>query len=220
MVCPQGASGRRAALATLRAVRRQPIRAGQRGARILLPLFAVTAVITGCSADEEQPSADLPPASSSAAETTPELPPLGPEDFPVPEEARTQDEAGAEAFLYYFVDLLNRQQSIPSGDGIRQVAADCQECLAVAQRLDQAAANGWQLEAGTLSVTGAPGVAVTGGEAKLSFMAQAKAGRVLGPDGEEILEEAIPAQSRLPSSLTLSWSESRSAWTASGFSVG
>ena len=196
------------------------IRAGQQGVRLTVLLVAAIALITGCTAEAEQPSADLPAASSSSAEPTPELPPLGPEDFPVPDEARTKDEAGAEAFLYYFVDLLNRQQSIPSGDAIRQMATDCQGCLAIAQRLDQAAANGWRLEGGELSVIGPPGISVTADEAKLSFMARAEAGRVFSSSGKELAEEGVPPQPQLPSSLTLKWSESAAAWTPSGLSVG
>jgi len=66
-----------------------------------------TALLGGCS-EKHEANDTLP--SPSAAETTEALPALGPADFPVPDEARTKDAAGAEAFLRYFVDLINRQQ--------------------------------------------------------------------------------------------------------------
>ncbi len=65
-------------------------------------------LLSGCS-EKHEANDTLP--STSAAETTEALPALGPADFPVPDEARTKDAAGAEAFLRYWIDLLNRQQS-------------------------------------------------------------------------------------------------------------
>src|SRR5215212_529757 len=90
---PEGATGYPPA------VRGQRIRPGQQGAGLTVLAFALLALTTGCTSDTEQPSAELPPASSTAAQSTPDLPPLGPAEFPVPDEARRQDEAGAEAFF-------------------------------------------------------------------------------------------------------------------------
>jgi hypothetical protein len=202
-------------------VRRQRIRAGQKLVLLILLVVAAAAPLTACSAEaEHQPSAELPPASSSSAEPTPELPPLGPKDFPVPDEARTQDEAGAEAYLRYFVGLLNRQQAIPSGQALRALSQDCQECQAIAQRLDQAATNRWRLEGGALHIVGEPGISVVGSEARLSFFARTEAGRVYGSDGTELTDEAITEQRRISSSLTLKWSRDRRAWVPTGLSVG
>ena len=50
-------------------------------------------LLGGCS--EKQEANDTLP-SASAAETTEALPEVGPADFPVPDEARTKDAAGAE----------------------------------------------------------------------------------------------------------------------------
>ena len=80
--------------------------------------------------------------STSAAATTEALPPVGPADFPVPDEARTKDAAGAEAFLRYWIDLLNRQQAIPAGQPLRDLGPECHECLRIARNYDEAAACG------------------------------------------------------------------------------
>ena len=69
-------------------------------------------LLGGCS--EKQEANDTLP-SASAAETTEALPEVGPADFPVPDEARTKDAAGAEAFLRYYIDLLNRQRASWTG---------------------------------------------------------------------------------------------------------
>ena len=63
--------------------------------RLAVCLLAGAAVLAGCS-DMQEASESLP-STSSAAPTEDELPPLGPEDLPMPDEARTQDAAGAEA---------------------------------------------------------------------------------------------------------------------------
>jgi hypothetical protein len=183
-------------------------------------VIAAIALVTACTAEAEQPSADLPPASSSSAEPTPELPPLGPEDFPIPDEARTKDEAGAEAFLRYYIDLLNRQQAIPAGEPIRALGPDCQQCAVIAQRLDEAAEAGLHIEGGEVSIIDGPGIAPRGETANLAFIARAEAARVRDAQGNLVPEEEQPVQDRLPSALEVTWSEQQRSWLASGLSFG
>ena len=96
-----------------------------------------TLALTGCSAKQEA-SDTLPTASETPSAE--ELPPLGPADFPVPAEARTKDAAGAEAFLRYYIELLNRQQAIPAGQPLRDLSPECDTCLRIARAFDEAAA--------------------------------------------------------------------------------
>ena len=111
-------------------------------------LLLGTALLSGCS--EKQEANDTLP-SASAAPTTEALPPVGPADFPVPEEARTKDAAGAEAFLRYWIDLLNRQRAIPAGQPLRDLGPECQECLRIAQNYDEVAAVGQRYDGGDLT---------------------------------------------------------------------
>ena len=106
-------------------------------------LLLATALLSGCA--EKQEARDTLP-TASAAPTTEALPELGPADFPVPDEARTKDAAGAEAFLRYWIDLLNRQQAIswraaPSRPRARSAESAC----AIAKNYDEAAAAGSSL---------------------------------------------------------------------------
>ena len=57
----------------------------------LAGLVVAAALLSGCS-EKVEANDTLPP--TSAAETTESLPPVGPADFPVPDEARTKDAAG------------------------------------------------------------------------------------------------------------------------------
>ena len=70
--------------------------------RLVAGLLAGGAVLSGCS-EKQEANDSLPTASASPTED--ELPPLGPEDLPMPDEARTQDAAGAEAFVRYYIEL-------------------------------------------------------------------------------------------------------------------
>ena len=201
-------------------MRRTGIRAGQRLARLAVTVLVGVAVLAGCSAEGQQASTELPPASSTSAKPTPELPPLGPADFPVPDEARLQDEAGARAFFSYYVELLNRQQAVPDGQPLRELGPDCRQCLVIAQRLDEAAAAGLRIQGGAVSVISGPAVGLAGDRANFSFIARAEAATVVRRNGDAVPEEEQPAQDRLPSALEATWSEEKQSWLATGLSFG
>lgn len=172
-------------------------------------------LLTGC-AEKQQANETLP--SSSAAPTTEALPPMGPADFPVPEEARTQDAVGAEAFLRYWIDLLNHQQGIPAGQPLRDLGPECHECLRIARVYDEAAAADQHYEGGQLvAVELAPPV-FAGEEAAVSFIATEAAVRLADDSG--IVIESSDAASALSSGLTLIWSDTDRCWHVSSMTLG
>ena len=175
------------------------------------------ALLTGCS--EKQEANDTLP-SSSPSETAEALLELGPADFPVPDEARTKDAAGAEAFLRYYVDLLNRQQSIPSGEALRELGSECQDCLRIAQDLDESAASGLKYRGGELSIVGEFGTAVSDEGANLSFIARINAGVQLDSSGTPVPGTESAAVERLPSGASLSWSATDESWLIDALSIG
>jgi hypothetical protein len=194
-------------------VRRERIWAGQQVTRLTVSLLVAAALATGCSNDEApQASTELPSTSSTSAEPTPELPPLGPADFPVPDEARTQDEAGAETFLRYYIDLINRQQAIPAGGPLRDLGPACEDCLRVARQYDEVANAGQKVDGGQLFITTEPGIKVTDGEARISFIVRVAAIKLVGPSGETVANSTFPAQPRIPSGALLTWSSGKQSW--------
>jgi hypothetical protein len=195
------------------------IRAGQQGVRLTVLVVAAVALATGCSAEAKQPSAELPPASSAAAEPTPELPPLGPEDFPVPDEARTKDEAGAEAFLRYYIDLLNRQIAVPAGQPLRELGPECNECQRIARQFDEAAEKGHGYIGGRITIDGDFGTAETQEGVNLSFFARITAGRVEDDSGTPVDGTAFAAE-RLPSAALLTWSPTQQGWLVKAMNFG
>jgi len=65
--------------------------------RLVAGLAAGVALLGGCS--EKQEASDTLPNAGAAEPSEAELPPLGPADLPMPDEARTKDAAGAVAFV-------------------------------------------------------------------------------------------------------------------------
>jgi hypothetical protein len=200
-------------------VREQRIREGQQRVRSTFLAVALLALVTGCSSDTEQPRAELPPASSSAAETTPELPPLGPEDFPVPDEARTQDEAGAEVFVRYWVDLLNRQIRVPAGGPLRELAPDCNECLRIARDLDDAAEAGRRYRGGQISIDGDFGTASVEDGVNIAFFARVAPGALLDESGSAV-SGTVTDEQRLPSAALVGWSDDHQSWLMKALNFG
>jgi Family of unknown function (DUF6318) len=179
-------------------------------------LVVATVLLGGCS--EKQEANDTLP-TTSAAETTETLPEVGPADFPVPDEARTQDAAGAKAFAYYWVDLLNQQREVPEGQPLRDLGPECEECLRIAQNYDEAAAAGHRYEGGTVTITSMADPIQRDGNTHVNFIARADAVRLVNSAGEEVTPG--PAGADLPSSgVGLAWSDDLECWLVAGFTLG
>jgi hypothetical protein len=178
-------------------------------------LIVGTTLLSGCS-EKVEANDTLPP--TSAAETTEALPPVGPADFPVPDEARTKDAAGARAFLDYWVALLNRQQAIPDGQPLRDLGPDCHECLRIARVYDESAAAGRRYVGGQLAVVQAPAPLVEGNNTSVAFIAQEEAVQLVDASGATV--QAVDAASDLSSGITLKWSEAEHAWLVVSMTLG
>ena len=185
-----------------------------RGAVVTLLLG--TALLSGCS--ERQEARDTLP-TASAAPTTEELPQLGPADFPVPAEARTKDAAGAEAFLRYWIDLLDHQRAIPEGKPIRDLGPECQDCLRIAQNYDEVAAAGQRYTGGELTLNELAEPLLEGNEALISFSARREAVSIVDSSGSTVESIPEPAPS-LSSGIDLTWSDDARTWLVKGFNLG
>jgi hypothetical protein len=172
-----------------------------------------TALLSGCA--EKQEARDTLP-TGSAAPTTEALTQLGPADFPVPDEARSKDEAGAEAFARYYVDLINHQQAIPAGQPLRDLGPDCQVCLRTAQRFDETAEAGQHYEGGQLSIVGEPGVTLRGDTVNFAFIGQLQGGGTYDSSGALVPGTEFATQERVPSAIELVWSPVDEGWLVSG----
>jgi hypothetical protein len=175
-----------------------------------------TALLAGCS--EKQEANDTLP-SPSAAETTEELPEVGPADFPVPDEARTMDAAGAEAFLRYWIDLMNRQRAIPAGDPLRDLGPDCQECNRIARIYDETAAANNRYQGGELTLNDVTEPRVDQDKAVMSFGARQEAVSLVDQSGG-VVDAGYPAEPNVISGITLIYSETDKSWLVESFDLG
>jgi hypothetical protein len=175
-----------------------------------------TALLGGCS-EKHEANDTLP--SPSAAETTEALPALGPADFPVPDEARTKDAAGAEAFLRYWIELSNRQQEQLDGQPLRDLGPQCLECLRIAKNFDGAAAAGHRYEGGELTLNEVTEPQVGGDEAAIIFGVRQEAVRLVDAAGNDVAE-GLPVQPNLGSGITLAWSDRDHSWRVKSITLG
>jgi hypothetical protein len=179
-------------------------------------LLVGMALLTGCSQPTE--ANDTLPSTSSAP-TSEALPELGPADFPVPDEARTKDAAGAEAFLRYYVELSNRQQELLDGEPLRDLGPDCQECLRIAQNFDEAAAAGHRYEGGEVTVSELAPPLLEGDTAQISFRARQEAVELVDADGNPVYA-GLDVQPSMSSAIELVWSEDEQSWIVKAFNLG
>ncbi|PRY48641.1 hypothetical protein LY71_10819 [Geodermatophilus tzadiensis] len=176
-----------------------------------------TTLLSGCSEDAEAPGESLPSATSSTP-TTEALPVVGPADFPVPPEARTQDAAGAEAFLRYWIDLLDRQRAVPAGQPLRDLGPDCGECQRIAKNYDDAAASGWRYVGGELTLNDVPAPVMEADTAYVSFGIRQEA--IEAVDGAGAVIDSQPLAPNVFGGIDLTWSPSDQAWIVTSFGFG
>jgi hypothetical protein len=178
-------------------------------------LLVGTALLSGCSQKTEA-NDTLP--STSTAPTTEDLPQVGPPDFPVPDEARAKDAAGAEAFLRYWIDLLNRQQAIPAGQPLRDLGPECRECLRIARVYDEAAAAGNHYVGGLLTVVNVATPMLDGDQTTVAFTAREDAVQLVDAAGTAL--ESLDAAPDLSSGIGLAWSETDRGWLVTDMTLG
>jgi hypothetical protein len=179
-------------------------------------LVLVTALVAGCS--EKQEANDTLP-SASAADTTEALPEVGPADFPVPDEARTKDAAGAEAFLRYYIELSNRQQELLDGQPLRDLGPECQECLRIAQNFDEVAAAGHRYDGGEITLNGLATPLLENDKAIISFGARQEAVRLVDGAGN-VVDPGLGLLPNQGSGITLIWSDKDQTWIVESLNIG
>ena len=179
-------------------------------------LVVATALLTGCS-EKDQASNTLP--SPSTAATTEALPPIGPADFPVPDEARTKDAAGAEAFLRYYIELSNRQQELLEGQPLRDLGPDCQECLRIARNFDEVAEANQRYEGGEITLNDVTAPQMDGERASISFGARQEAVRLVDQAGN-VVNPGLDVLPNQGSGITLVWSVADESWLVEALNIG
>ncbi|MGY2081975.1 DUF6318 family protein [Modestobacter sp. SYSU DS0657] len=180
-----------------------------RRVRLAAALTIGVAVLAGCSS-EQQASETLPSASATAAESSEALPPLGPPDLPMPDEAREMTPEGAEAGLRYYLDLITHQAGV-DGQPLRDLSRDCDFCTFMADRYDEDAAAGYEYRGGQLTIVSSAPPAISGSVAEFGFSLTQAPISVVDAQGEPVPgrgEEEV----RVSAGVSMTWSVSDRYW--------
>jgi hypothetical protein len=179
--------------------------------RLAAGLAAGAVALSGCS--ERQGANDtLPGADASPSASEPSLPPLGPPDLPMPAEARTQDAAGAEAFVRYYIDLINRTSTVMDAAPLREFSQSCEDCNRIASVVEEDAASGRQYSGGLITIITMGEPLIKDTTAEMAIRADVAALEVQDAAGNVLPDLSLPAYSGLNGGAAIAWSADQNAW--------
>ncbi|MCZ2817388.1 DUF6318 family protein [Modestobacter sp. VKM Ac-2984] len=175
------------------------------------------AVLGGCSRGETA-NETLPEAAPSSSETSEALPPLGPPDLPMPEEAREQTPRGVEEFAAYYISLINHLGNDLDAAHLRELSRNCGTCDRIAADADKDRAAGRAYRGGALSITSIGPAVLTPEGGEVAFVVDQAPLSVLDSDGRPIEDLESPQLSSLPAGLSTVWDADH--WVVSSISFG
>jgi hypothetical protein len=179
--------------------------------RLVACLAAGGVVLSGCS-DRQEANDTLPEADASPSASESVLPPLGPPDLPMPAEARTQDAAGAEAFVRYYIDLINRTSTVMDAAPLREFSDACLDCDRIASVVNEDAASGRQYDGGLISITAMGKPLLKETTAEMAMQASIAELTVEDAAGNALPDLSSPAYADLRGGAALKWDVSQSTW--------
>ena len=186
--------------------------------RLTAGLVAGTAVLTGCS---EKQSANETLPTHTSAETTPELPPLGPEGLPVPPEAREKTPEGAVEFVRYYVGLTKfLAEKAADPEPLIQLSEDCRTCANIAQSLADDRAANYTYREYAYEFTEYGPARVDGDSAEMGFKYVQGPITVVDPAGEVVADRSAATPAELQSGALLAWRTDLVSWVITGLMVG
>ncbi|MGY1692208.1 DUF6318 family protein [Geodermatophilus sp. SYSU D01105] len=180
--------------------------------RLVAGLGVGAAVLGGCSAEQE--AADTLPSADAPVATEEELPPLGPEDLPMPDEARTQDAAGAEAFVRYYIDLINRTSTVMDAAPLREFSDGCEDCDRIAADYEADASAGYRYEGGQVFITRVGDPLLSEDTAELTFRVDQERLVIVNNSGQPVPDLTFDRKTDLLASAALRWDQQRQSWVA------
>ena len=130
---------------------------GLRGAWVTVVIVLLVGVLTGCNDDPEPKIADptdTPSTAVTSPSTTPSTPtptPTGPVEPPMPAAAGENSDAGAEAFVGYYIDVFNFSESTGDTALLETLATDhCTACAGYVDAIRRTYDGGGRIEGGQL----------------------------------------------------------------------
>jgi hypothetical protein len=177
-------------------------------------------VLSGCS-EKQEASNTLPTASASATATTPELPPFGPEEFPVPPKARQKTPEGAVEFVRYYMALAEvvAEQGVDP-QAILDVSQDCLTCVQIAQAFIADRKAGYTYRDYSFTFDEYGPASLDGDMAEMGFVYEQSAVTVEDASGRVVADRSTDPSGKLQSGAHLTWRDDIKTWVITSLTVG
>lgn len=187
--------------------------------RLTACLLTGAAVLTGCS--EKQEASESLPTTSSAEPTEDALPPLGPEDFPVPDEAREKTPEGAVEFARYYV-TLTKYMADRSVDPqpLLSLSQGCRSCANIAHSLAEDRAAKYTYRQYEMEFNEYGPALMNGDTAEVGFTYVQGPVVVVDQAGNVVTERSSATPEKLESGAILVWKSGLQSWVITGLTVG
>jgi hypothetical protein len=176
-------------------------------------LAVATALVGGCSSKHEA-NDTLPSASETSA--SPSLEPLGPANFPVPDEARVESDAGAEASARYYLSLTTYSFETLDTAPLRELSSNCEFCTNLATTIDTDATAGHKFVGGAVTVGQDAQVARDGESTEVYVSVSQSALQVVDAAGAQVRGQ--PAYD-VAASVIVEWQERNHSWLVTQVTV-
>jgi hypothetical protein len=137
----------------------------------------------------------------------------------MPAEARAKTPEGAQAFVRYYVDLINRTTTVMDAAPLREFSNRCETCHRIATYTEQDAAAGYDYEGGEMTISDMGEPRITGTTAEMAVMADQARFVVLDASGEPI-EGGIEPLFDMTGGAGLSWDAPRQTWIMNQLTLG
>ena len=187
--------------------------------RLTACLLAGAATLTGCS--EKQEASESLPTTSSAAPSEDALPPLGPEGFAVPDNAREKTPKGAVEFARYYVKLTKYlADSSLDPEPLLTLSQDCRSCINVAQSLAQDQAAKFTYRRYDIDFNEYGPALVDGDTAQVGFTYVQGPVLVVDEAGNVVADRSYATPEKLESGAILLWRSDLHSWVITGLTVG
>ncbi len=188
--------------------------------RTTAAVVVAVAVLSGCS-DEQPANETLPTTSAEPSPSAEELPPLGPADFPVPDEAREKTPEGALEFTRYYVALGAHIGTGPLDPRpLLDLSRGCSQCQRVADAYANDLQAGYRYGAAGYSFEElGPGV-LSSDSAQVAFIYSQEAFEVVDSSGAVVPERSSPSTGPLQSGAVLTWDQALRTWLVTELTIG
>jgi hypothetical protein len=187
--------------------------------RLSVCLVAGAAALTGCS-DKQEASESLPTTSTSTP-TEKELPPLGPEAFPVPDVAREKTPEGAVEFARYYVTLAKYlADNSADPEPLLTLSQNCRSCTNIAQSLAEDRAARYTYRRYDIEFDEYGPALIEGETAQVGFTYVQGPVSVVDEAGNVVADRSSTTPEKLESGAVLLWRSDADSWVMTGLTVG